>query len=141
MIKTLSHEKSIELIRRGRLARLACITNGEPYIVPVNYAFDDQSIIVHSLPGRKIDAMRAHPRVCFQVDEIDDDLTWKSVLAYGRYEELVRFEEQSRAINRLLSRFPKLTPVEATIAYDAGTPRPIVFRVYIESLTGLSEGY
>jgi hypothetical protein len=141
MIKTLSHDKSLELIRRGRLARLACITNGEPYIVPVNYAFDGEGIIVHSLPGRKIDAMRANPRVCFQVDEIDDDLTWKSVLAYGRYEELVRFEEKSRALNRLLSRFPQLTPVEATIAYDAGTPLPIVFRVYIESLTGLSEGY
>lgn len=32
--------------------------------------------------------MRANPEVCSQVDEIDDMANWRSVIAWGRYEEL-----------------------------------------------------
>ncbi len=140
MIKDLSREKSFELIRRGRLARLGCISDGEPYIVPVNYILDGENILVHSLPGRKIQAMRANPRVCFQIDEIEDELSWKSVLVYGRYEEINQGAERARVLNNILSSFPNLTPVETTMAFDAGTPKPLAFRICIDSVTGISEG-
>ena len=32
--------------------------------------------------------MRSSPAVCFEVDEIADMANWKSVIAWGRYEEL-----------------------------------------------------
>jgi hypothetical protein len=44
-------------------------------------------------------------------------------------------------MGRLLARFPQLTPVESIIAEDAGTPDPIVFRIRIDKMTGLCEGY
>jgi nitroimidazol reductase NimA-like FMN-containing flavoprotein (pyridoxamine 5'-phosphate oxidase superfamily) len=128
------------LLRRSRIARLGCIADGEPYVVPVNYVFDGESALVHSLPGRKTTAMRANPRVCLQVDEVEDELRWKSVLAFGNYEEISNREERSRAMNRLLACFPQLTPVESLIANDAGTPAPIVFRICIDKVTGLCEG-
>jgi nitroimidazol reductase NimA-like FMN-containing flavoprotein (pyridoxamine 5'-phosphate oxidase superfamily) len=140
MIKDLNQEKSREMLRKGRIARLACIADGEPYVVPVNYVFDGESVFVHSLPGRKIAAMRANPRVCFQIDEIDDELNWKSVLAFGNYEEINNREERSRAMQRLLSHFPQLTPVESIIANDAGAPTPIIFRIRVDRITGLCEG-
>ena len=140
MIKVLSQEKSRELLRRVTLARLACIADGEPYVVPVNYIFDGEEVLIHSLPGRKINAMRANPRVCLQVDEIEDDLGWKSVLAFGRYEEITDAEERGRAMNRLLARFPKLTPVESYMMGGVGTPAPIVFRIRVDRISGLCEG-
>lgn len=139
MIKDLSRANAHEMLRRSRLARLGCIVDGEPYVVPVNYIFDGENLFVHSLPGRKITAMRAHPRVCLQVDEIEDELNWKSVLAFGRYEEIHNGDERARAMNCLLSNFPRLTPVESAIAVDAGAPAPIVFRIRIDKLTGLCE--
>ena len=129
MIKDLGEDKARELLRRGAVARLACIADNEPYVVPVNYVFDGESVLVHSLPGRKITAMRANPRVCLQVDEIEDDLVWKSVLAYGNYEEITKGEERGRAMNRLLSRFPRLTPVDSYLAGDTAAPAPVVFRI------------
>ena len=140
MIKNLSQDKAREMLRKGRIARLACVSEGEPYVVPVSYVFDGENVLIHSLPGRKITAMRANPRVCLQIDEIADALNWTSVLAFGTYEEITSVQERSRGMGILLTRFPQLTPVESVIANDAGTPAPVVFRIRIDRITGLREG-
>jgi nitroimidazol reductase NimA-like FMN-containing flavoprotein (pyridoxamine 5'-phosphate oxidase superfamily) len=139
MINRLSEEESYTLLRSQRLARLGCIAGAEPYVVPINYVFEDRSVLSHTLPGRKLTAMREHPRICVQVDDIEDLCTWKSVIAYGRYEEIVEPAERSRAMNCLLSLFPNLTPVESRIAEDAGSPTPVVFRIRLDSITGIKE--
>lgn len=140
MIKEMSVQQAHELLRRGRVGRLGCVVEGEPYVVPVNYVMDGEVVFIHSLPGRKVEAMRASPRVCLQVDEIRDEFNWKSVLAFGNYEEITDPTERSRALNRLLASFPRLTPVETFIAEDAAAPSPIAFRVRINRLTGVGEG-
>ena len=140
MIDRLSAEESYGLLRGGRVAHLACVVDGEPYVVPVNYAFDGEAIYVHSLPGRKLSAMRADPRVCVQVEEVRGDFGWRSVIAFGRYEEIKRADERAKALNLLLSLFPRLTPVESRMADDANAPSPVVFRIRIERVTGLREG-
>jgi nitroimidazol reductase NimA-like FMN-containing flavoprotein (pyridoxamine 5'-phosphate oxidase superfamily) len=140
MITRLSKDESYSLLRGGRLARLGCVAEGYPYVVPVNYVFDGESFLIHSLPGRKIEAMRANPRVCLQVDEIGDQLSWKSVLAYGTYQEITAAAERGRALACLLPLFPQLTPVESLIAADAAAPDPVVFRVRVERVTGVMEG-
>lgn len=140
MIKTLNHDQSRELLHRERIGRLGCIADGGPYVVPVNYVFDGECAYLHSLPGYKIQAMRARPRVCLQVDEIEDELNWKSVLAFGTYEEITNQLERTEALNHLLARFSRLTPVESFIASDADAPAPVVFRIRISKLTGICEG-
>lgn len=140
MIERMSEEESRSLLRAGRLARLGCVADGYPYIVPVNYVFDGESVISHSLPGRKIDAMRVSPRVCLQVDEVRNQTCWKSVLAFGKFEEIDKKDDRERALNLLLSLFPHLTPVESLTAVDAGAPAPVVYRVRVERITGISEG-
>lgn len=141
MISKLSEEESYALLRDKRLARLGCVAGVEPYVVPLSYVFDDHSVLSHSLPGRKLTAMRENPRVCVQVDDIKDLCSWKSVIAYGRYEEIIEPAERALALNHLLSSFPKLTPVESLSAEDAAAPAPVVFRIRVESITGISEGW
>ena len=140
MITRLNRDESLALLRGRRMGRLGCLAEGYPYVVPVNYVFDGESAVSHSLPGRKIEAMREHPRVCLQVDDIEDNFKWKSVIAYGTYEEITGASDRARAMNLLLSLFPELTPVESLIAEDAGAPAPIVFRVRIGRMTGVREG-
>lgn len=140
MISRLRDEEARALLQRGRIARLGCCVDGAPYVVPVNYLFDGEQVLIHSLPGRKIAAMRSNPRVCVQVDEIKNEFDWKSLLAFGTYEEITDAAERSRTINSLLAHFPQLTPVETLIAEDAGAPQPIIFRIRIDRLTGVCEG-
>jgi len=140
LIKTLSTSESRGLLDKGRIARLGCIADGEPYVVPVNYILEGEYAYVHSLPGRKVEALRAHPRACLQVDDIGESVGWRSVLAYGTYEEIKSPEERARVLNAFCKRFTLLTPVESFIIRDATPPAVIVFRIRIDDVSGIKEG-
>jgi nitroimidazol reductase NimA-like FMN-containing flavoprotein (pyridoxamine 5'-phosphate oxidase superfamily) len=140
MITTLNDRQARELLQSARVARLGCIANGEPYITPINYTFEDDCVYSHSLAGLKIAALRGNPRACVQVDQVDSDLRWRSVLAFGNFDEIVRSSEREEILSKLLRRFPMLTPVESAIVGDGYSPEVIVFRIKIDRITGVSEG-
>ena len=139
-MRALLEEEARELLSTCRVGRLGCVDNGEPYVVPINYVFEDGSVYSHSLPGRKIEALRANPRACLQVDEIENDFDWRSVIAYGNFEEIRVPSDRRSILSKLLARFPLLTPVESLMAQDAGAPDSVVFRIRIDRITGVAEG-
>lgn len=139
-MRELLEEEARSLLKAAKVGRLGCVDNGEPYIVPINYLFDDDSIYSHSLPGRKLEALRAHPRACLQVDEIEDDFNWRSVIAYGNFEEIRVASDRRSILNKLLLRFPLLTPVESVMARDAAAPDSVVFCIRVDRITGMAEG-
>jgi len=139
MMKTLSDKEARELLQHTGVARLGCIVNGGPYIVPINCHLQDDCLYSHSLPGLKISGLRENPQACVQVDDIESDLRWRSAIAFGKFEEITKPQERAYVLNELLRRFPMLTPVESAIAVDGGAPEVIVFRIRIERVTGVSE--
>jgi uncharacterized protein len=139
MTRIMNDAEARSLIADGKVGRLGCVDNGEPYVVPINYLFEDGSIYSHSLPGRKIEALRAHSRACLQVDEIKNGFEWRSVIAYGNFEEIRVPSDRRIILGKLLTRFPLLTPVESVMARDAGAPDSIVFRICIDRITGVAE--
>jgi nitroimidazol reductase NimA-like FMN-containing flavoprotein (pyridoxamine 5'-phosphate oxidase superfamily) len=140
MFVRMNEDQALSLLARGGIGRLGCISNDEPYIVPISYYFEDGAVYSHSLAGLKISALRQNPKACLQVDEVESDLEWRSVLAFGRFEEIVKQTERSTILNKLLQRFPLLTPVESAIADDGAPSQVIVYRIRIERITGISEG-
>lgn len=139
-MKMLTDDEARVLFQLAKVARLGCIANGEPYVVPINCHFEDNCLYSHSLPGLKISGLRENPRACVQVDEIESDLHWRSAIAFGKFEEITKHNERADVLAKLLGRFPMLTPVESAIAVDGSVPEVIVFRIRIERLTGVSEG-
>jgi hypothetical protein len=139
-MRALLEEEARSLLQAAKVGRLGCVDNGEPYIVPINYLFEDDSIYSHSLPGRKLEALRGHPRACLQVDEIEDDFNWRSVIAYGNFEEIRVASDRRSILNKLLLRFPLLTPVESVMARDAAAPDSVVFCIRVDRITGMAEG-
>lgn len=139
-MKVLSDSEARKLFHEARVARLGCIVNGEPYVVPINCYLEGDELFSHSLPGLKISGLRENPKACIQVDEIVDDLHWHSAIAFGRYEEITKQNERAIVLTKLLHKFPMLTPVESALAIDGYSPQVIVFRIRIERLTAISEG-
>jgi len=137
MISRMGEVESRELLRETITGRLGCSDQDKPYVVPVNYLFDGEFIYVHSLPGRKIDVLRANPNACLQVDAIEDSYNWRSVIAYSHYEEITNVEEQERILANLFTRLPHLTPVESQL--KSRGLEPIVFRLRITEITGVFE--
>jgi len=136
-IGKLGNTDALAILREGTLGRLGCIAGEWPYVVPVNYYFDGKDIYIHTLPGKKLDALRANPRVCLQVDEIKDSYNWRSAIAYGTFEEVSNEETQETVLTKLYSRLPHMTPVESRLV--EGAKETIVFRIKVEEITGMAE--
>ena len=139
-MRALHEDEARSLLNFAKVGRLGCVVNGEPYIVPVNFLFDDGAIYIHTLPGRKLEALRAHPRACVQVDEIRDDFNWRSAIAYGDFEEIRVPSDRQSFLSKLLAHFPLLTPVESQMVDDANAPDSVVFRIRVDRITGMGEG-
>ena len=87
-VRNLGTLECTQLLDANRLAHLACSNDGRPYIVPIYYAHAENTLYAFSMPGKKIDWMRANPLVSVLVEEHKKGREWKSVIADGRYEEL-----------------------------------------------------
>jgi uncharacterized protein len=138
MITPLTEEEARRVLAESKVGRLGCVYQGGPYVVPVNYAFDGDNIYVHSLMGRKLEALRANPKACVQVDEVRDEYQWCSAIAFGTYGEITDPSERERATRSLLARFPHLTPVESVPVHD-GQSSVVIFRIRVEKVTGVRE--
>lgn len=86
-----------DLLKSELVGRIGCSDNDKIYVVPVTYAYENGYIFGHTKDGLKIHIMRDNPNVCFEIDWVKDLSNWKSVIAFGTFEEL----EGSEANNGL----------------------------------------
>jgi nitroimidazol reductase NimA-like FMN-containing flavoprotein (pyridoxamine 5'-phosphate oxidase superfamily) len=114
VIQVLPPQEIEELLRNSIVGRIACcghglIGDGRPYVVPLAYGYDGDAIYAHSGPGRKLDFMRAEPRVSFEVDTTEAPDRWRSVIAEGTFEEIGDLVEREHAL-RTIYRPPAPIP-------------------------------
>lgn len=88
IVREMTAQENTAVVSAGRLARLACASEGQPYVVPIHYAFADRHLYSFSMPGQKVEWMRSNPKVCVQIDDLSSSRRWKSVVIYGVFEEL-----------------------------------------------------
>ena len=101
------HPDDVEtVLHRHHVGRLACVVDGAPYVVPVTYAYAGDALYFRTAPGRKLEALRAEPRACFEVDERWDDATWRSVVVEGTVEEVADEPSRQAALALLAGAMP-----------------------------------
>ena len=104
MIGKLTGEQVEEVLAENVLGRIGCNDGRKTYIVPVNYVYDGKFLIAHSMAGMKIQMMRKNPDVCFEVDEMKSFTNWKSVIAWGEYQELTNERDRYYALKLFVDR-------------------------------------
>jgi uncharacterized protein len=130
------------LLARSTVGRLACADDGQPYIVPISYAFDQAAGCLYgfSTLGRKIEWMRRNPKVCVAVDETADRFRWTSVVVTGRYEELGDDRDARESRQRLHQHFEQRQswwlPATARLAAGEERETPVFYRIRIDQLSG-----
>ena len=78
--RELTGRENIEpILQACKACRIAMIADGKPYVIPMNYGYtwDDTGLTLYfhsGLRGKKIDALRANPQVCFELD-VEDGVT------------------------------------------------------------------
>ena len=100
-------------------------------------------------PGKKIDMMRKNPKVCFEVEEIENIFQWRCAIAWGTFEEITDEDEKQQARQLLTHRFMPLVSNPqhhashgiAANEFDIDTRiNPIVYKIRIKKVTGRFEG-
>jgi uncharacterized protein len=136
-IEELSGDEIDAVLAANVVGRIGCHSDGLTYVVPVIYAYDDGAVHVFTVEGQKTRMMRANPSVCFEVDEYDGDGRggWRSVIAYGEYEELAGDDAQ-RVLALLAERFRR-DDEAAPERRPRGGGRPgVAFRIRLREATG-----
>ena len=147
MIGNLTIPETENLVRKEVLGRLACGQGDNIYVVPISYVYDGEYIYCHTREGLKIDIMRKQPKVCFEVDHLQNMASWQSAVITGTFEELTNPEERSQALKKLHERILPM-PSSQTTHLSPEWPFPpeelnkipgITFRIRPEKITGRFE--
>ncbi|HKL34845.1 MAG TPA: pyridoxamine 5'-phosphate oxidase family protein [Salegentibacter sp.] len=145
-MKAITSTESTQLLAENYIGRLGYILKERPEIIPITYYYDPEQnhILSYSGKGSKIDAMRKNPLVSFQVDEITNLEKWKSVLLYGRFEELTGIDAKymlrifSEGVKKVIKNkehsYPDFIQNFSSKAESSDTP--IVYRINIDEIAG-----
>jgi nitroimidazol reductase NimA-like FMN-containing flavoprotein (pyridoxamine 5'-phosphate oxidase superfamily) len=114
----------------------------QPYVVPVAFSYEPDSIYIFSTLGKKINWMRQNPKVCLQVDEIGNRRNWLSVIVTGTYVELSEPQytaQREHALELLAqnSHYWQTALAERREQTSDLSIETIFFRIDIESMCGL----
>jgi hypothetical protein len=131
-IEELAQEEIEELLDASVVGRIGCHAEGATYVVPIIYAYEDGSVYVASVEGRKTRMMRQNPEVCFEVDERREGGGWRSVIADGTYVELDA-EGSELALDLLARRFGRERGTRPPAADGRET---VCFRIDLHEPTG-----
>jgi len=107
--------------------------------------FTQMAIIYsHSENGKKLNMMRSNPSICVQVDDVRDFFHWKSVIAWGNFEELKGIEASSgmRLLlqNILRKQESSQEPSSLEIDFSSILETSTIFRMKPRKITGRYEG-
>ena len=136
------------VIENARVCRLGMVDGDKPYVVPLCFGYDGESLYFHgALKGRKFDVLQQNPNVCFEFDAISETITaedpcgwsmqYRSVIGFGKAELVEDAAGKREALKMIMAQYS-----EGTFTFPenkvAGTA---VIRVAIESMTGKQSGF
>jgi hypothetical protein len=139
-------EEMESLLQEALVGCLATVgPDGSPYITPLNFYFYQGKIYFHSaLKGRKMDNIRANPRVCFEVHKLikmvqsqracDFSTRYRSVLVFGRARSLPDGDEKMAVLTALTEKYASGQAVEPPTPKRAKETK--VIEITIEEMTG-----
>ncbi len=82
------------IIKKAEICRLGLVDGDRPYIIPVNYGYENNTLYVHSAKkGRKLDLIKNNNHVCIEFETdvkliigekaCDSETKYRSVIAFG----------------------------------------------------------
>lgn len=139
-ILEMSNNEVDALLGRVGYGHFACAWEDQPYVVPINYGYDKQAIYIYTTAGLKSEIIKHNPLVCLQVEDVQEDGSWQSVVVTGEAEVIEDRGERERAVNIVRSSNPRLSNALA-IKWTNNWIREnkeVVYKVKVLTITGLS---
>lgn len=146
-----SQEEILDIINRCKWCHVAMADpSGMPYVIPMNFGFQNDVIYIHGAQeGKKSEILRHNPNVCIHFS-LDHELryqsesvacSWsmkyRSVLCYGKVGFIQDPEEKTSAMNLIMARF-----TDQKFHYNPPSLREVnVMQIPVERYEGRIYGY
>lgn len=147
MLGDLNSDQIESFLREQITGRLGCYASGEIYVVPITYAYDGVYVYGRTHEGKKVKMMRENPEVCMEVDVMENFANWKSVIIWGKFEEL-KGNEALEAMYFFGSRLKPFVVSETAHSNEgisdihkthSSSGKSITFRIKVRKKTGRFE--
>lgn len=137
----LNRSEALELLAELRVGHVATAAGGEPYVTPISYVVLGDELFFRTLPGRRLDALRANPRLCVEASRADDDGNWESVVAWGDAYEVPDPHREADVVEALLAKYHDST--DSLLSFGQARPfdpKPLVVGVPLDTISGRTSG-
>lgn len=147
--KEITDKKEIlEILKKSKVCYLGLSNESEPYVVPMNFGYQDETIYLHcALAGKKVDLIKMNPTVClaftsdYELKLTGEPQTWttkyRSVIVNGKAEILTNIEDKQLGINILLKQY---SGQEYKIPEEF-LDKVLVIKVEVMKMTGKANWY
>jgi uncharacterized protein len=132
------------IIEEAQVCRVALALDKAPYIVPMNYGYQDNCLYFHcATEGKKLDIIRQNNQVCFEMD-IDYALlqpeekvcTWgskyRSVIGFGKAYIIEKWQDKAAALN-IITQHHRAAHYDFT---EKELEKVRIIKIEISSMTG-----
>ncbi|UTB32155.1 MAG: pyridoxamine 5'-phosphate oxidase family protein [Methanobacterium sp. ERen5] len=134
------------ILNEADVCRIGFSKANKPYIVPMNFGFDENHIYLHSsVEGKKMEILKENKNICFEVDvkseivKSEKPCNWgmhyMSVIGSGTAELIEKPEEKIRVLDIIMRKYDD----EGLNSHDyseSSLKRTAVIQVNITELTG-----
>jgi uncharacterized protein len=112
-----SREEIDAIIRGSHVCRIALAMDNMPYVIPVSFGYDGDSIFLHTAKeGKKINYIKNNNNICFEFErnvklfkDTKNACKWtffyESVIGFGKIHELESLEQREVGLNRIMSQY------------------------------------
>jgi len=112
-----SREEMDAIIRGSHVCRIALAMDNMPYIVPVSFGYDGESIYIHTAKeGKKINHFKINNNLCFEfernvklIGSKENACKWtfsyESVIGFGKIYELESVEQRGNGLNKIMMQY------------------------------------
>lgn len=137
-----------DVIRNSLVCRLGMSRNDQPYVVPLCFAYSDNTLYFHSAgEGLKLEILQQNPNVCFEFD-IDHEVVlaekpckwsmkYRSVIGFGKSSLVENLEEKKKGLDAIMQQYSDKSFEYVETAIDS----TVIIKVVIESMTGKKSGF
>ena len=138
----------LEILSKSDVCRLGLVDNGEAYIVPVSFAYDNGTMYIHSAPeGRKIELLRRNNLVTFEIEQSSEitrdnipcnwSAKYRSVMGKGIIFLRSDTESKIRGLDLIMKKYGSDTDLKYNESSLSGM---IILELRITSVTGKESG-
>jgi len=140
-------EEIEQVLASVRIMTVACCLENEPYLFTVDFAWEPQTrqLWFHcAAEGRKVDIIKANPRVCVTVVEDrgyvegECDHAYRSLILEGEAQVVTDLAEKRRGLELLARKHePQPETVLARLAGDEEAVRNVaIVRITVDAMSG-----